>query len=52
MLACATVAEGPVSEANAPTPFMRVGIQNTAVTTMPRNTSAAPAMAMSRIIVN
>ena len=28
------------------------GIQNTAVTTIPRNTSAAPAMATSRIIVN
>ena len=34
------------SEANAPAPFMRAGSQKTAVSTMPRNTSAAPAMAI------
>ncbi len=50
MLPCAIVAEGPVSATSAPMPFISAGSQKTAVTAMPRNASAAPAIASSRII--
>ncbi len=46
MFAFATFAEGPAKAARTPTPFIRTGSQKTAVTTMPRNVDAAPAMAI------
>ena len=52
MLPCAIFADGPASDTNVPAPFISAGSQKTAVSTMPRNMSAAPAMAISTAIVN
>ena len=51
MLAWATLALGPHIETSAPTPRISTGSQNVAVSTSPRNTSAAPPMDISSTLL-